>query len=74
MSRRRQAIFCGSADRAKKTLDSVIFTPDVCAGAQTSCDRIGETRFGISPRAAVLANGMVERVIAVQGYGMEEQL
>jgi hypothetical protein len=43
----------------KKMLDSIFFTPEVCAGAQTSCDRIGETRSGLSPRVAALASGMV---------------
>ena len=40
-------------------LDSVFFTPKVCDEApQTFCDRIGETRFGLSPRVAALSSGM----------------
>ena len=46
--------------RVKNLADAIFFTPDVCDEApQTSCDRIGETLSGLSPRAAALASGVV---------------
>ena len=45
----------------KNIVDTIFFTlRALCRGtAQSSADRIGETRFGLSPRAAALASGMV---------------
>ena len=44
----------------KKTADAIFFTLRVLCRetAQTSADRIGETRSGLSPRAAALTSGM----------------
>jgi len=57
--RRRLQERFDTGGRVKKTLDSVFFTPKVCDEApQTFCDRIGETRSGLSPRVAALSSGM----------------
>ena len=54
------ALACsGMLWKSEKTLDSVFFTPKVCDEApQTFCDRIGETRSGLSPRVAALSSGI----------------
>ena len=57
---------CGHPPRAtnirvKNIVDTIFFAlRALCRGtAQSSADRIEETRFGLSPRAAALASGMV---------------
>ena len=60
----RPGSFGGAGRRVTNLVDTRFFTPDVFAAGrqQTSCDPIGETRSGLSPRAAALTSGMAGRV------------
>ena len=60
----RPGSFGGAGRRVNNLVDTRFFTPDVFAAGrlQTSRDRIGETRSGISPRAAAPGSGMFGRM------------
>ena len=71
ISPRAAAQRSGMFGRVKNIVDTIFFTPNVFATKrlQTSCDRIGETRCGISPCGAAPRSGMVgkdERIHLIQ--------